>query len=530
MDERCAEIESLEKRDQQIMYSKVKDMIGKRKRNSNIAIKKNDGSIAMDIEDVKIRWNEYIAELYHDDRPEANVISIDNDDGPSIMREEVKAAIEEMKAGKAVGKDGVAAEVLQALGDFAIDQLASLFQRIYDSGNMADGMCDSVFVALPKVEGTLECNKHRTLSIMSQITKILLKIILKRIRNRLRPQISDEQFGFVPGKETNNALFSLRVLTERALEVQKDVYVCFVDYEKAFDKVRHVDLFRMLKEAGLDGKDLRLMRNLYWKQKSTVRVADEESSSQDIKRGVHQGCVLSPELFNLYSEIIMRDLSGLDGIKFGGRNVNNIRYADDTALIADSEEKLQDLVLGLVRASSERGLKLNVAKTKVMVITKGDERIEASVSVNGQVLEQVERYKYLGSIVTRDARCVEEIKTRINIAKNAFNKIKHLATNRSISLNLRKRFVKSYVWSTLMYGCEAWTINKNMVKRIEAAEMWFYRRMLKISWSDRVRNVEVLQRAGTRREIMTAIRQRQLRGLSQSWTDRPSPPHLEKVK
>ena len=130
MDERCAEIESLEKRDQQIMYSKVKDMIGKRKRNSNIAIKKNDGSIAMDIEDVKIRWNEYIAELYHDDRPEANVISIDNDDGPSIMREEVKAAIEEMKAGKAVGKDGVAAEVLQALGDFAIDQLASLFQRI----------------------------------------------------------------------------------------------------------------------------------------------------------------------------------------------------------------------------------------------------------------------------------------------------------------------------------------------------------------------------------------------------------------
>ena len=462
---------------------------------------------------LKVRWNEYVAELYHDDRPEVNVISIDNDDGPSIMREEVRAAIQEMKAGKAVGRDGIAAEVLQALGDFAIDQLTSLFQRIYESGYMTDGMCDSVFVALPKIEGTLECSKHRTLSIMSQITKILLRIILKRIRTRLRPQISDEQFGFVHGKGTNNALFSLRVLTERALEVQKDVYVCFVDYEKAFDKVRHVDLFRMLKEAGLDGKDLRLLRNLYWKQKSTVRVADEESSSQDIKRGVRQGCVLSPELFNLYSEIIMRDLSDLDGIKLGGRKINNIRYADDTALIADSKEKLQDLVHCLVRVSGERGLKLNVSKTKVMVITKGHERIEANININGQVLEQVERYMYLGSIVTRDAGCVDEIKTRINIAKSAFNKVKHLVTNRSISMNLRKRFIKSYVWSTLMYGCEAWTVKKDMVKKIEAAEVWFYRRMLKISWTDRVSNDEVLQRAGTKREILTAIRRRQFRFL-----------------
>ena len=98
---------------------------------------------------------------------------------------------------------------------------------------------------------------------MNQITKILLRIILKRIIARLRSQISDEQFGFVARKGNNNVLFSLRVLSERALEVQKDVCVCFVDYEKAFDKVKHVDLFNMLKAADLDGKDVQLMRNLY---------------------------------------------------------------------------------------------------------------------------------------------------------------------------------------------------------------------------------------------------------------------------
>ena len=131
MDERCAEIEDLEKRDQQIMYSKVNDLIGKKKSNKNIAIKKADGSIAMDIEDIKARWNEYVAELYHDDRPDAEVIVIDNNEGPTIMREEVRAAVEEMKTGKAVGGDGVTAEVLQALGDFEVDQLTSLFQQIY---------------------------------------------------------------------------------------------------------------------------------------------------------------------------------------------------------------------------------------------------------------------------------------------------------------------------------------------------------------------------------------------------------------
>ena len=408
MDEKCTEVEDLSKRDQQLMYSKVNDIIKKKKSNKNVAIKKADGTIAMDIEDVKTRWNEYVSELYHDVRPEENDIEIVNDEGPEIMRSEVEAAIKEMKAGKAVGGDGVAAEALQALGDFAIDQLTSLFQQIYQSGNIIDEMCDSVFVALPKVEGTLECSKHRTLSIMSQITKILLRIILKRIRTKLKTQISDQQFGFVPGKGTSNALFALRVLTENVLEVQKDIFVCFVDYEKAFDKVKHANLFNMLNEAGIDGKDMRLMRNLYWKQKATVRVGDEESPSLEIRRGVRQGCVLSPELFNLYSEVIMRDLLEMDGIKAGGRNINNIRYADDTVLITDSEEKLQDLVPALVRASGEHGLKLNVSKTKVMVISKADNDISANVEVGGVVLEQVQRYKYLGSVVTKDGRSVEK--------------------------------------------------------------------------------------------------------------------------
>lgn len=204
-----------------------------------------------------------------------------------------------MKRGKAVGGDEVTAEMIEALGDFGVDLVTDINNKIYNTGNLTTQMCESVFVVIPKIAGTLQCNKHRTISIMSHITKIILRVILTRIRNKLRPEISDEQYGFVAGKGTTNAIFSLRVLTENMIEVQKDTYLCFIDYEKAFDRVRHVELMDMLWSVRVDGKDLRLIKNLYWKQKGAVRVGEDKSEWQAIERGVRQGCVMSPDLFNL---------------------------------------------------------------------------------------------------------------------------------------------------------------------------------------------------------------------------------------
>ena len=99
----------------------------------------------------------------------------------------------------------------------------------------------------------------------------------------------------------------------------KDLFVYFFNYEKAFDKVKHVELFNILKTLNINGNELQLLRNLYWKQKAAVRVGNEESTKQEIRRGVRQGCVISPELFSMYSEIIMNDLTELDGIELGGR-------------------------------------------------------------------------------------------------------------------------------------------------------------------------------------------------------------------
>lgn len=139
--------------------------------------------------------------------------------------------------------------------------------------------------------------------------------------------------------------------------VQKDLYLCFIDYEKAFDRVTHEKLIDDLRRVNVDGKDRRIIQQLYWNQVAAVRVGGDLSEWIEIWRGVRQGCVLSPELFSLFSEAALQDLRDVEGIKVGGANINNIRYADDTVLIADTKEKLQHLVDRADAAGERRGLK-----------------------------------------------------------------------------------------------------------------------------------------------------------------------------
>ena len=241
-----------------------------------------------------------------------------------------------------------------------------------------------------------------------------------------------------------------------------------------------------------------------------MRVGDELTDLVDIKRGVRQGCVMSPDLFTLYGEVIMREIETIEGFSIGGRNLNNVRYADDTVLIADSVEKLQELVSVVKAASEDKGLKINIEKTECMVVTKLNEAPDCSIRIQQELVKQVEKFKYLGSTVTADARCTTEIKARIGIAKTAFRKMNNLLTNSRISMETRKRAVKTYVWSTLLYGCETWTVSREMEKRLEAMEMWCWRRMLRVSWTERRTNVNILEAIESGRELMAILRKRQM--------------------
>ena len=142
--------------------------------------------------------------------------------------------------------------------------------------------------------------------------------------------------GFRKGKGTRDAIYQLRTICERSLQMDNKVYLCFVDYQKAFDRVRHDKLLEVMEKAGIPELERRLIINLYWKQQAAVRWDNEISRYVNIKSGVRQGCIISPILFNLCSEFMIAEaLERESGIKFNGINVTNLKFADDAVLVAN---------------------------------------------------------------------------------------------------------------------------------------------------------------------------------------------------
>ena len=170
----------------------------------------------------------------------------------------------------------------------------------------------------------------------------MLKILQARLQQYVDHELPDVQAGFRKDRGTRDRIANIRWIIKKEREFQKNIYVCFIDYTKAFDYVDHNKLWKILKELRIPDHLTFLLRNLYAGQEATVRTGHGTTYWFQIGKGVHQGCILLPCLFNFYAEYIMRN-TGLEeaqaGIKFAGRNINNLRYADDTTLMAESEEE-----------------------------------------------------------------------------------------------------------------------------------------------------------------------------------------------
>ena len=279
---------------------------------------------------------------------------------------------------------------------------------------------------------------------------------------------------------------------------------------KAFDRVKHHEIMKDLEQIGVDQTDRRLLETLYWEQVAAVSIDGDLKEWINIKCGVRQGCVLSPDLFSLYTELIMRKV--MEGkFKVNGHTISDIQYADDTVLISDDEQNLQEMIVSLKNESEVRGLNISKQKTKLMVFSKSRNVPTCNIYLNNEKIKQVQELEYLGSIITSDVKCDKDIKCRIAIAKKKFIEKKSIFTNSKVSIGTRKRFLKCYIWSVLLYGSESWTISAEMKRKLEAMEMWCYRRMLKISWMEFVSNEKVLGQVKEEQQILVSITLRQLK-------------------
>ena len=245
---------------------------------------------------------------------------------------------------------------------------------------------------------------------------------------------------------------------EKAREFQKNIYFCFIDYAKAFDCVDHNKLWKILKEVGIPDHLTCLLRNLYAGQEATVRTGHGTTYWFQIGKGVHHGCILLSCLFNFYAEYIVRN-AGLEeaqsGINIPGRNINNLRYVDDTTLMAERKEELESLLMKVKEESEKVGLKLSIQKTKIMAsgpIT--------SWEIVGETMETVRDFTFLGSKITADGDRSHEIKRRLLLGRKIMPNLDSILKSRDIVLPTKVHVVKAMFFPVVMYGCKSWTIKK----------------------------------------------------------------------
>uniref|UniRef100_A0A670KKY7 ribonuclease H n=1 Tax=Podarcis muralis TaxID=64176 RepID=A0A670KKY7_PODMU len=434
LNEQCKEIEENNRMGRtRDLFKKIGDMKGTFLTKITI-IKDKSGKDLTEAEDIKKRWQEYTEELYHKDMdvsytPGSVVADLELD----ILESEVKWALESTANNKASGSDGIPAELFKILKDDAVKVLHSICQQVWKTQQWPEDWRRSVYFPIPKKGIAKECYNYLT------------------IADRDR-ELLEVQAGFRRGRGTRDQIANMCWIMEKAREFQKDIYFCFIDYAKAFDCVNHSKLWQVLKEMGVPDHLICLLRNLYVGQEATVRTGYGTTDWFKIGKGVQEGCILSPCLFNLYAEFIMRK-AGLDesqtGTKIARRNINNLQYADDTTLMAESEEELKNLLMRVNEESAKYGLKLNIKKMKIMATGP-----ITSWQIEGEEMEAVTGFTFLGSMITADGGSSHEIKRRLLLGRKAMTNLDSISKSRDITLLTKVHIVKAMVFRVVMCGNE----------------------------------------------------------------------------
>jgi hypothetical protein len=377
-------------------------------------------------------------------------------------------------------------------------------------------------VALYKNKGSKsDCGNYRGISLLSIAGKILARILLNRLINSVSEHnLPEAQCGFRPGRSTTDMVFAVHQVQEKCIEQQMDLYAVFIDLTKAFDTVNISALWTILMKLGCPRKFTTLIRLFHDDMTGQVLPNGDFTNPFNISNGVKQGCVLAPVMFNLFfTQVLLHAVKDLDlGVYIKYRSDGSVfdlrrlsaktktleklileaLFADDCALMAHKENHLQVIVDRFAEASRLFGLTISLGKTEVMVqAAPNTTKPPPVITINGTTLKCVESFKYLGSTISSDGSLDKEITARIQKASQALGRLRvKVLQQKGIKLSTKLKLYKAVVLTSLLYGCETWTLYRRHVKQLEQFHTRSLRSILGIRWQDRVTNQEVLDRAG----------------------------------
>lgn len=499
-----------------------KDVKNKRncKESMSEAVKLENGREVTEGTEVKERWSEYFDKLLNVDENRDAIVTVLGragskscriEDERAIDEKEVRLALKKLKNGKAVGVDDIAAEMLKGGGNAVIEWLLRLFNVCMNSGKVPLDWKSAIIVPIYKGKGEKkECKNFRGISLLSIPGKVYGRILIERVVQRTERLMGEEQCGFRKGRGCVDQIFALRNIMEKSLEVNKELFVAFMDLEKAYDRVDWKALWEVLRTYGVGGSLLKAVQSFYCEGRASVRVNREKGRWFPVKVGLRQGCVMSPGLFNIFIDSVVKEVNArvlekgtemVDGQKCKWE-VNQLLFADDTALVGDSEEKLQRLVTEFGMVCYNRKLKVNADKSKVMRVSRQNDQRELNIRMNGVNMESVEKYRYLGMDVAANGTLGEEINHRVNEAEKVIGAVRAVWKGRKISKEAKVGMFESIVVPTMLYGSETWALKAEERRRIEVVELKCLRAICGVTRYDRWRNDRVREVCGLRNRSM----------------------------
>ena len=407
-----------------------------------------------------------------------------------LTAEEVSASVRSLKSGKAAGQDEIRPEMLKALSGEGVLWLTRVCQVAWKNGKVPKDWQSSVIIPIFKKGDRKECTNYRGISLLSLPGKVFAKCLERRCREIVEPQLDDGQCGFRPGRSTTDQIFTLKQVFEKSWEYAKDVYACFVDLEKAYDRIPRNQLWSVLLDYGVDGQLLQAIKSLYSQSEVRVRIGGKKSKPFQVGIGLRQGCVLSPLLFIVYMNWIDMHSRVDEGVTIGDCNISRLLFADDLVLLASSESGLQCALNKFAATCDTAGMKISTSKTEILHLSRMPRK--CNVQVAGRTLKQVEKFKYLGIVFTSDGKQDEELDIRTGKASAVMRALQRsIVMKKELSRTAKLSVFKTVFVPILTYGHESWVVTERVRSRVQAAEMRFLRKIEGVTLLDKVRSSEI---------------------------------------
>ena len=512
-------------RDLHNFYAGTKELYGPTRSSTGTLKTADNNSTLTDSQDILMRWREHFSTLLNRNstadenflrnvpqHPEQLWMSI----RPSYN--EFRDAFNRMKPRKSPGPDNILLEFILKGGLSLKTRLFTLLLKIWEAQRLPNDLKNAIIITIFKKGDRSICGNYRGISLLSIVGKIFARILLNRLQAISEEILPESQCGFRPSRGTTDMIFCARQLQEKSREQQKSLFLVFYDLEKAFDTVPRSAMWKVLKRFGCPDHFVNLIQALHDGMVGQVSHQGNISEEFSITNGLKQGCVLAPTLFAMYLAAMLYEIPAdnpgveikhrFDGGLFNlsrlrSQRLTNItqitemQYADDNATPAHSPEEMQQSVNNFKQAYDRFGLTINANKTKVLAQpAPGTPIPDFNIFISDTPLEQVDHFPYLGSILSSQCNSEKDVDARICAAHTAFGRLYHrVFGNKNLKQQTKLMVYHAVIISTLLYGCETWTLYSRETKKLERFHQQKLRSILSIKWQDCITNLAVLEKA-----------------------------------